>query len=219
VDYLVDTSAWLSHVVADVEDGEVETVYVRVGDQLLGLRQGGAQDRFYHLDALGSVRALTNQAGASAAALTYTAFGRRLPAGETGQVYGFAGEPWSPVGLAYHRARWLDPVLGRFGSMDPFGGSGGEPVSLHKYLFANGSPVNRSDPSGMFSVAEMSLVGSIRSVASSIQIDVGISILASEPLDPGGGISNALMLASLASVGFAIVHNWRALITAFEADW
>ena len=54
-------------------------------------------------------------------------------------------------GLYYHRARWMDPRVGRFASRDPFDGLILEPQTLHRYLYANADPVNRTDPSGYIS--------------------------------------------------------------------
>jgi hypothetical protein len=45
-------------------------------------------------------------------------------------------------------ARWLNPNTGRFQTMDSYEGSQGDPLSLHKYLYAAGNPVNNIDPSG-----------------------------------------------------------------------
>ena len=42
----------------------------------------------------------------------------------------------------------MDPSTGTFTSMDTYGGSLSDPMSLHKYLFANANPVKYSDPSG-----------------------------------------------------------------------
>jgi RHS repeat-associated protein len=48
-------------------------------------------------------------------------------------------------GLRYMRNRYLDPATGRFTQEDPIGLAGG----LNLYGFANGDPVNFSDPFGL----------------------------------------------------------------------
>ena len=54
----------------------------------------------------------------------------------------------SDLGLYYLRARYYNPVTGRFMSRDPEDGKPVDPMSLHKYLYAGGDPINRIDPSG-----------------------------------------------------------------------
>jgi hypothetical protein len=44
----------------------------------------------------------------------------------------------------------MDPTTGRFASEDPFEGDPDGPVSLHRYLYANGGPVNSFDPTGKY---------------------------------------------------------------------
>jgi RHS repeat-associated protein len=84
---------------------------------------------------------------------SYSAFGELLEhVGTDLQPYRFAGEPFDPnIGLSYNRARWLDLASGRFASVDPFGGPLRDPISLHRYLYAKGTPTLAVDPTGQFS--------------------------------------------------------------------
>jgi RHS repeat-associated protein len=47
-----------------------------------------------------------------------------------------------------YSARYYNPQTGRFLSRDPEDGKIKIPATLHKYLYANGDPVNRIDPRG-----------------------------------------------------------------------
>ena len=180
VKYLVDDSGWLSHAVGDITHNQtggdgLDSFYVRAGDQLLGLINDSTGDRFYHLDGLGSVRSVSDSTGVQTTNLDYTAFGERLPGSAGSQVYGFAGEPWSTVaGLAYHRARWMDPGLGRFLSRDPFRGWLGSPASQHAYGYAHQNPVSLSDPSGL-----STSIGGVLAVSAAVGI---ITAIVSPPL-------------------------------------
>jgi RHS repeat-associated protein len=61
----------------------------------------------------------------------------------------YVGEQLDPnSGFYYNRARWYDSRVGRFASVDPFRGRVGVPMSQHRYLYAEQSPINKSDPTG-----------------------------------------------------------------------
>jgi RHS repeat-associated protein len=162
--YLVDTSAALSHIVAETDqDNNVVAYYVRADDLLAVMRPdggGGFVSRFYHADGLGSIRRLTDDAGNITDGYTYSAFGELLAhTGSDPQPYTFAGEPYDPnIGFYYNRARWLDPRVGRFASPDSFAGSIFEPGSLHKYLYVENDPVNTTDPTGRISLVQLQVV-------------------------------------------------------------
>jgi len=149
--YLVDTSEELSHVVAESDNtSTLKAYYVRGEDELLAVMRSGST-RFIHADGLGSVRALTDETGNITDTYTYSAFGELLShAGSDPQPYAFAGEPREiNSGLSYHRARWMDPRVGRFVSLDSFPGLREKPISLHKYLYGHADPVNTIDPTGL----------------------------------------------------------------------
>jgi hypothetical protein len=42
----------------------------------------------------------------------------------------------------------MDARVGRFTGMDPFGGSIGDPKSLHRYFYGAANPINKIDPDG-----------------------------------------------------------------------
>ncbi len=149
--------------------GQVVAHYVR-GRRLLAIERPQTGDhRYYHADALGSIRLLSDSAATATDRYSYQAFGDLLEhQGTDPNPYGFAGEPFDPeAGLYYNRARWLDTSVGRFTSADPFPGRLRDPQSLHRYLYAHLDPVNRVDPSGRFTtgiagaLASFSVSGSL----------------------------------------------------------
>jgi RHS repeat-associated protein len=127
------------------------------------------------LPSVGEVFACVVVVAADPVWLTKSAFGELLAhTGSDPQPYAFAGEPYDPnSGFQYHRARWMDPRVGRFTGMDPYRGVPEEPATLHRYLYTAGDPVNRTDPTGLdfslsvafTSFAVMSSIASIASVA------------------------------------------------------
>ena len=167
--FLVDTSGVLSHVVAETDaTGNLQALYIRGIDLLASLRPGTGQ-RYYHTDGLGSVRALSHSAGAVTDRYAFEAFGTLAShEGTDEQAYAFAGEPLDPnSGFYYLRARWMDVGVGRFASADTFAGCHFEPVTLHRYLYANVSPADYVDPSGSTS-SLADLMSSLRVMATTV---------------------------------------------------
>jgi RHS repeat-associated protein len=80
----------------------------------------------------------------------YDAFGNVVHStGNTPNNYLFGGEQFDQdLGLYYNRARYLNTSTGRFWSMDVYEGYGEDPLSLHKYLYAEADPVDSIDPTG-----------------------------------------------------------------------
>jgi RHS repeat-associated protein len=94
------------------------------------------------------------------------------------QAYLYTGEQIDPdLGMYYLRARYYQPGLGRFWSMDSYEGSQGTSLSLHKYLYCHGNPVNGTDPSGHeFSLGGFSAASSIGSSLGSIHNGIVSSV-------------------------------------------
>jgi RHS repeat-associated protein len=80
----------------------------------------------------------------------YDAYGNSFTvSGSTPNEFMYRGEQYDPdLGLYYLRARYYNPATGRFMSRDPDDGKIKDPQSLHKYLYAQGDPINGIDPHG-----------------------------------------------------------------------
>jgi RHS repeat-associated protein len=180
--YLVDANSLTGYaqVLEELRDDgagalEVFRTYA-AGNDLIGQRQllsdgqgGEAWVTHYHLcDGQGSVWGLADESGALTDYYAYDAYGIHLYEAGAGtpNLLRYTGEQWdSDLGQYYLRARFYEPTRGRFWTMDSYEGSPADPISLHKYLYANANPVMYVDPSGMygFSVGELSFVQALQS--------------------------------------------------------
>ena len=148
------------------QQGATQASYA-YGLQLIGQEVNGIH-RYHHHDANGNVRLLTDSQGQVTDSYSYTAFGVMLETtGTTENHYQFAGERYQEAeSLSFFRARSYDAEMGRFISRDPYQGRLAEPVTLHRYLYANSNPISFRDPTGLFSIPELatasSLMGSIQ---------------------------------------------------------
>jgi RHS repeat-associated protein len=161
--YLIDAAQPFAQVLMEyTPGGSVNASYV-YGQRLISQNRGGVSS-YYLVDGLGSTRALTNASGAVTDRYVYDAFGRTIgQAGATANAYLFAGQQRDAVtGWDYLRARYLDADLGRFLSRDPFPGVLANPVSLQAYPYADLNPVNMIDPSGRFTLSELSATEAVQ---------------------------------------------------------
>jgi RHS repeat-associated protein len=158
--YLIDNlnPTGYAQVVEEIVGGRVEQQYT-YGHSIISQRRrnGGTwAASFYATDGHGSVRQLTDEAGAVTDTYTYDAFGKLIEqTGATPNPYLYSGERFdADLGLYHLRARYYDPDRGRFTSMDPHPGELDEPLSLHKYLYVHADPVNLIDPTGLSAAGE-----------------------------------------------------------------
>jgi RHS repeat-associated protein len=99
---------------------------------------------------------LTDYIGAAVELYSYDAFGNALGFDPSNALTEFlySGEQFdSKIGQQYLRQRYYDPSTGRFNRLDPFFGNLNDPLSLHKYLYTHGDPINGIDPTGCWTLA------------------------------------------------------------------
>jgi RHS repeat-associated protein len=149
------TAGGLPQVVLEYDGNGATTADYTYG---IGLIRKHSSDRegFYHTDALGSTRLITDNVGLVLDRYNYDAFGATLNQTNTfANSFQFAGEQRDGTNLDYLRARYYDPSLGRFISKDPFAGDLADPYSQHSYQYAHANPVRFTDPTGYFTMGEV----------------------------------------------------------------
>jgi RHS repeat-associated protein len=120
---------------------------------------------YYHNDALGSPILATGADGELLWREDYSPYGSRLlhESRETDCSGGSCRQiesPWdekqwftgkleeTPVGVQYFGARWYEPEIGRFWSVDPVEFDEGNIFSFNRYVYANANPYRYVDPDG-----------------------------------------------------------------------
>jgi RHS repeat-associated protein len=128
-----------------LDDGQNSYVY---GPGGLPVTQISSEEvpTYLHHDQLGSTRMLTDSSGEVVGTFSFSPYGK--PEGSTGTAttpMGFAGQyADKDSGLQYLRARFYDPVTGQFMTKDPLAA-----ILRTPYGYANQSPLQYVDPSGM----------------------------------------------------------------------
>ncbi|MBX3450775.1 MAG: hypothetical protein KF777_14510 [Planctomycetaceae bacterium] len=110
----------------------------------------GSETHYFHFDALGSTRELTDDSDDVMATFAYDAWGNEVQQSGTSQTefrwsgrWGYALS--SPNHTLYIRARIYTPFTGRFCSLDPVGFHSGD---NNLYRYSLNSPALLTDPSG-----------------------------------------------------------------------
>jgi len=201
-----DISGKLIHV----KSGNDETDYI---DGPLGplARIKNDEVTWIHPDHLGSAQAGTlrhqstpgGQPGAVTFREQYTPFGSEIVGNANDNQAGFTGHiKDKATGLNYMQARYYDPVIGRFLSVDPVTFlDTGDANQFNRYAYGNNDPVNMIDPNGADALSitfDVDLVG--------IPIGQGLAPI-------GGGFSAGIVvgaepkLPTLTSITQGILSN------------
>ena len=172
-------------------------------DDLISYHQGiGSQ--YYLYDALGSTRALANENGQLTDSYNYDAFGANTEhQGSSNNKYQYAGEQKDSTGNYYLRARYYNPSIGRFTQMDSYMGQSNNPITLHKYLYANANPVMYTDPSGHFGLSGFSFSG----LLSTMQSAARYSTIAVNTLDKVDTVITLIQMTRGADQAFDAVRR------------
>ena len=127
-------------------DGSVATTYLNGPGIDNHLRQTSATTgvSYFLTDHLGSTAALGDSTGSIVEQLAYDSFGNTSASTRT--RYSYTGRERDPhTGLMYYRARWHDPIPGRFQSEDPIRFEGND---INLYVYVHNRPTDFIDPSG-----------------------------------------------------------------------
>ena len=110
---------------------------------------------YYRSTLQGTLVAATNKSGDIKWSQTYASYG--LHSGnsqeveESSLVFGASGhveDQFEDHLLLYQKARYYDPAMGRFLSIDPVGFQASNPQSFNRYAYVNNNPTTYVDPDG-----------------------------------------------------------------------
>jgi RHS repeat-associated protein len=188
--YLVDPNRDYAEVIAEEDASGIAQVLYTHADEVVSQQRQGVFS-YYHADGLGSICLLTDTEGTQTDSYIYDAFGEvEARTGSTVNEYLFTGEQFDPnLNQYYLRARYYDQSIGRFRSMDTWQGNSFDPVTLHKYLYANADPVNNIDPTGHFSIGGAFGAAAITGVLATTTVSATIRSMAVFA-PPGAGSNN-----------------------------
>jgi len=143
------------------------TYYYSLGGLLVG-EFDGTNTNMYLTDALGSVLSTISATPGSAAVQGNQVYGpygtSRYQQGQMNTTLGFTGQyNDSLTGLDYYGARYYDPVVGRFLSVDPLAGN---LTGMDPYSYVGNNPETNSDPTGLRVISPGGQLGPRNSIVS-----------------------------------------------------
>lgn len=140
--YLLDTQPGLWKVLQATTSGAT-TSYVHGPMGIQAQNTAGAWT-YPIQDGLGSVRGVVNATNVPQESRFYDPYGTvTQTSGSPQTVFGFTGEETDVNGLLNLRARYYNPAIGQFISLDPL-------ETSNRFAYTNGNPINWTDPSGFY---------------------------------------------------------------------
>ncbi len=186
---------------------------------------------YYHTDLIGSVRAITDQAGATVIRHDYLPFGEDTQP-LSGDPMRFGGKELdTESALMNFEARYYRNTWGRFTRVDPIGGTPGDTQSWNRYAYGRNNPIRYVDPTGLH--PSPLLQGKKRNLPNGLDAQdpgtgsIAISIGTTAATGVGIGISGPVLVeaaivvgvtAGIAAAGYGIYQGVKALIHLFSQD-
>jgi len=153
--YLVDNNTRYAQVIN--ESNATDTISYTYGNDLIN-HTTNSSTYYYHTDALGSTRSLTNSSSTLEESYNYTPYGKLLDSNATKTKFLYTGEFFDSESDNYYlRARYYNPNTTRFISRDSYDGTANNPITLNHYAYGNSNPTMFVDPSGKWSIAQVTL--------------------------------------------------------------
>ncbi len=146
--YLLDLQPGLTKVLA-ATTGTNTDHYIHAPRGLHAMESHAGDWSYMAQDGLGSVRSLIDSTLGVDTTHSYDPYGNYIGTAPTTAYFGFTGEQTDANGQLYLRARYYDPSIGVFNSLDPFEGLVARPMSLNGYSWVEGNVPNMVDPSGL----------------------------------------------------------------------
>jgi RHS repeat-associated protein len=141
-----------SRLVLDVENGQPVSRYEWTNEELVSLLENGGQRRYFALDGLETVLALTDEAGLATDRLSFDTWGvpnEGTDFGTTGNRFAFTSHRFdTELDLYYAGGRMYSPTIGRFISQDTLGLDPNNPDTWNLFSYARSNPTRYVDPTG-----------------------------------------------------------------------
>jgi RHS repeat-associated protein len=150
--------------------------YFYAGDGLISSEGEGGIMKYYHSDRLGHVRVVSYSDNRDVEKIDYLPFGQIYRNSEN-STFKFGGKERDESGLDYFSARYYDPNLGTFTSLDPV-------ASEPPYNYVGNDPLNGADPSGMYDILDWMLMLNDRTFYT--EQDSGTNVITFEPGQDAG---------------------------------
>jgi RHS repeat-associated protein len=141
-----------SRLVLDIENGQPTARYEWTNEELVSLLQSGGVRRYFALDGLETVLALTDEQGQATDRLSLDTWGVPKPGtdfGTSGNRFAFTSHRFdTELNLYYAGGRMYSPTIGRFISQDTLALAPNNPDTWNLFSYARANPTRYVDPTG-----------------------------------------------------------------------